>query len=246
MRLYFIFLALTLLSYVHSEQTLPFPERPEGFSIGAPNPVLHIEAFWDVSCSDCKESKPFLMKVLNDYNIKTSSLIKLTIHMYSTLSHFNAFLFVKGFKAIERVLHDEQDLWNYVDLILDHQEEFYMGATRNMTQKEIAQKLTNLVTTNPNFTHYNATYFHNSLYDPVIEAKALLNYQLGCQANVIETPTYLANGVAIRGAELYEEEEWRKLISQFVKGKQDSLRETKEINEDPKAKKNKVSSRSNS
>jgi len=209
-----ILLALCLAVFVHAEQILEIPKVPEGYSMGSSTPTLHIEAFYDLTCSDCKKSSTIMFKLLKDLLISKNKDLKFTFHVFPIPSHANAFLFSKGLHAIAKASNNSQDVWDYIHLAFDNQEQFFNAATQDLTQNQIVDNFVHLVSNN--MTQYNATYLNQLLSNPSVVYDTLISSEYANYKNVIWTPTYLANGIQIGGADGYNYNDWINFLKQFI------------------------------
>lgn len=214
MKLVLACLFLLTISYVKSEQIMEFPTVPDGFSQGSNTPILEIEAFWDLTCPDCKASAPVILQVLNDLKISTNQNLRFTVHIFPLPAHLNSFLFAKGVRAINRAATNQQDIWKYFQLAFDNQANYYTAAVQNTPINQVVNNFVSLVSSN--MPAYNATYLASAFSDPLIAYEALLSWQYACYKNVIGTPTYLANGVQIDGSDSFTYQDWMNFIKQYI------------------------------
>ncbi|KAK2574525.1 hypothetical protein P5673_000707 [Acropora cervicornis] len=83
-----VFIALVLACV---ESQIPFPKRPLGFvfSGGEPTAPIHLSAFVDLTCPDCKQAWPTVKKVAALYG---PSVLQFKVHLFPLPYHTNAFM----------------------------------------------------------------------------------------------------------------------------------------------------------
>ena len=211
-----IFILLCLYVTINADQIMVIPKTPQGFSLGAVNPLLHLEAYYDLACDDSAASYSVFQQVLQKINIKNNTQVKFTAHFLCLPYHFNAFLLTKGLQVIADNCNNTQDIWNYIDFIFQNQQAYFTDATQIYTVYQIAANLTKLVTSNSQFRNYNPTAFNNSLFDPIIAAKTLFSVQYAQYKSVTSTPSYFANGVLIDNADNFSYNDWINFINKYI------------------------------
>jgi len=210
-----IFIALCIVfTTVNAEQILEIPKKPEGYSMGSNTPILHLEAFYDLTCSDCKAAYGIMSTLLKNLIISKNKDLRFTFHVFPIPSHHNAFLFSKGLHAIAKYSNNTQDVWDFINLAFANQDKFYNDATQDLTEAQIVQNFVNLVSSN--MPQYNATYFSELLSNPPVAYDTLISSQYANYKTVIWTPTYLANGIQIGGAGGFTYNDWINFIKQFI------------------------------
>jgi len=207
-----LFLNILVLSVLASQDT-PIPHTPEGFSLGSKDPQLHIEAFYDLLCNDCKPSWEILEPILrNEYHITTNQTLRFTVHLYPFPCHVNSFITAQGARAIAANLRDIEDMFTYFNLIFDNQEQFFTFNVMNTTMGESYQSLVDLV--RKNMPQYGDVFANSLGYGNVYDIEARTSFKYACTARgVSTTPTYFANGVAINGAFDWKANDWRRFLN---------------------------------
>lgn len=73
------------------ESQIPFPKRPLGFvfSGGEPTAPIHLSAFVDLTCPDCKQAWPTVKKVAALYG---PSVLQFKVLLFPLPYHTNAFM----------------------------------------------------------------------------------------------------------------------------------------------------------
>ena len=211
-------LTLTVLALCSAlaacSQYVPFPPTPDGYSIGSSNPILWIEAWLDLACSDCQASYPIIYAALQSYNIKTNPDLKFTAHLFPLPYHRNAFILAQGARIIGDNAVNQQDVWDYFNLIFTNQAQFSGASTYNTTQYDVETNLSYIVSNA--LPQYNYTFFLNGLSNSTYNSEARVSWKYGCTRGVAGTPTYFANGIMIDGAEDFNNtKNWTDFFDQF-------------------------------
>ena len=80
---------LTLFLAAFASQDVPIPKIPDGYSLGSATPNLHIEAFFDLLCDDCRDTWAVLEPILrNEFHVATNQTLRFTIHLTTLLNRF--------------------------------------------------------------------------------------------------------------------------------------------------------------
>ena len=207
----FIVLSITILSALATQQT-PIPTIPDGYSLGSTTPTLHLEAFFDLACSDCQATWGLLEPILrNEYNVTTSKTLRFTVHLFPLAFHTNAFLLAQGARVIAENLSDIEDIFSYFNLIFKNQPDYYPTNTLNFTQNQIHQNLTNLVQSA--LPEYAAAFTTGLVYGSQADGEARISWKYGCSRAVTGTPTFLANGVEVDDAGDFTADDWRNFLN---------------------------------
>jgi len=207
-----VILATIFILGAFGSQDTPIPTKPDGYALGSTNPTLHIEAYFDLLCPDCRDSWNVLEPILrNEYNITTNQTLRFTIHLFPLPFHVNSFMVSQGAKVIGDNMKDIEDVFAYFNLILQNQESYYTAATLQFTQQQVQQNLTSLVCANlPQY----AQIFPGSLqYGNSYDSQARVTWKYGTYKGVRGTPTFVANGIVIVGADNFNADDWRKFLN---------------------------------
>ena len=215
MNIKFTFTILALCSaFVACTQYVPFPPTPDGFTIGSSNPILWIEAWIDLACSDSLASYPIIYQALQTYNINTNPNLTFTIHLFPLPYHHNAFILAQGARIIADNALNQQDIWDYVNLTFTNQDKFLGPSTYNSTQYNVETNLSFIVSNA--LPAYNYTFFLDGLSNSNYNSEARVSWKYGCTRGVAGTPTYFANGIMIDGTEDFEDvKNWTDFFDQF-------------------------------
>jgi len=207
---YSILIVLVLAAF--ASQDTPIPSRPDGFSVGATTPVLHLEAYYDLLCPDSRDSFAILQLLLvNEYHITTNTTLKFTVHIFPLPYHINSFLVSQGARVIADNLAKPADIWAYFELIFASQNLFTNAATANQTQEQIHKTLASTVTF--------ALPAYSGIFEKGLEAgtpfdsEARISWKYGCSRGVTGAPVYFANGVRVDGADSFTAAQWRNFLN---------------------------------
>jgi len=206
---YSILIILILAAF--ASQDTPIPSRPDGFSLGANKPKLHLEAFYDLLCPDSRNSFALLqLLLLNEYHISTSKTLKFTVHIFPLPYHINSFLVSQGARVIADNMQKPGDIWAYINLIFASQTFLTNEATADLTQDQIHQKLTNFVKTA--MPAYEGVFAKGLEAGTPFDSEARISWKYGCSRGVSGAPVYLANGVEVDGADSFKAAQWRNFL----------------------------------
>jgi len=206
-----IFLALFALT-AFAGQDVPIPAIPDGYSLGSNTPTLHIEAFFDLLCDDCRDMWIYLEPILRDeYHIATNQTLRFTVHLFTLLNHVNGLWANIGARVIAQNLKAPEDMFKYINLIFANQEQFYPSATVHLTQAQVIQNFVNVISTN--MPEYADAIKNGIQYGSQADTEARYGWKYAISRNVASTPTFLANGVKVNGAENFQANDWRNFLN---------------------------------
>jgi len=203
---------IVLVLAAFASQDTPIPSRPDGYGIGSNTPTLHIEAFYDLLCPDSRDSWGVLQALLvSEYHIATNQTLRFTAHIFPLPYHINAFMAAQGARVIADNLAKPADIWTYIDLVFASQTLFYNAATANLTQEQVQDKLSGIV--NKAMPAYAGIFEKGLEYGTPFDSEARIAWKYGCSRGVTGAPVYLANGVAIDGADSFTAAQWRNFLN---------------------------------
>jgi len=118
---------------------VPIPNRPDGWGVGGPADAhVVIEMFLDPLCPDCQATWPIVQQVIQAYGTK----IHFRFHTFPLPYHTNAFLVSQSIHVVANYTNRNTNaIYEYTTKIFEGQDQFYNGATINLTMPQVAEKL---------------------------------------------------------------------------------------------------------
>jgi len=204
----FLLSVITLLTLCSAS----IPQFIEGYSRGSDNPILHIEAYYDLLCPDSQNQWNILEPLLkNTYHITTNQTLRFTIHLIPLPYHLHAHPMIQGAKIIAANQATSNDIYTYFDVVFKNQAEYGTNATLEKSQQQVFESLTQKVV---QALPYTSPYFLNDLAPGNnFDTQARVSWSYAMYNRVTGTPMFFANGVAINGAINYVELDWIKFIN---------------------------------
>lgn len=189
------------------------PARFDGFVYEnrqvQPNSI-QIEAFLDPVCPDSREAWPPLKRVLGSYGERLS----LTLHPFPLPYHDNAFLSCRGLHVINRL--NSSATYSLLELIFEHQEEFYNKPTFNLSRASVVNGMETLATKTVG-NSYEST-VASGFTDPKTDSLTRISFKYGCSRGVFGTPFFFLNGFPLPDAgSAIDYHGWKKIIDPLIK-----------------------------
>jgi len=213
-----LLVALLTFTAALASQDVPIPKIPDGYSLGSATPSLHLEAFFDLLCDDCRDTWAVLEPILrNEFHVATNQTLRFTIHLTTLLNHVNGLWANIGARVIANNLKAPEDMWRYFNLIFSHQEAYYPTATMYLTQAQVIQNFVDLISTN--MPEYADVIKSGIQYGSQADTEARIAWKYACSRGVNTTPHFLANGVIVNGAANWQANDWRNFLNGGYLGK---------------------------
>eukprot|EP01017_Pseudomicrothorax_dubius_P022902 TRINITY_DN24673_c0_g1_i1.p1 TRINITY_DN24673_c0_g1~~TRINITY_DN24673_c0_g1_i1.p1 ORF type:complete len:231 (+),score=43.82 TRINITY_DN24673_c0_g1_i1:128-820(+) len=208
-------LLLVCLVSVFGDQVVPIPQVYPGISFGASEPLLHLEAFFDLTCPDSRDAHAILLQVFQRFNPLNSKYFRFTIHLFPLPYHRNAQVTARVARYVNSTLGKAAFFKYVTDFFANAQDNYTNPFTANSTDYQIN---TNLAALSSSLVSGLITpgQFESAINDRSIELQVRGAWKYGCSRGITGTPIFLANGVIVQAAENFKYDDWIAFISQYV------------------------------
>jgi protein-disulfide isomerase len=182
----------------------PIPSRYDGFALGRIDAAVHVEAFYDLMCPNCRDSWPAVRKMLD----ALGGPVRLTLHAFPLPYHRNAYLTAQAAQALGASGHANASahVFAWTEAVFAAQGELGNGATESLTTSQVKRKLEGLAKSS---TGQDVT-----LFTDAADGAARVSWKYACYRGVFGTPTYLVNGVpAPDDSGSWDADQWIKFVS---------------------------------
>jgi protein-disulfide isomerase len=182
----------------------PIPSRYDGFALGRAEALVHVEAFYDLMCPDCRDSWPAVREML----AAMGGPVRFTLHAFPLPYHRNAFLAAQAAQALGASGHANASahVFAWTEAVFAAQGELGNGATESMTTSQVKRKLEALAR--------SSTGQDVDMFTDAADRAARVSWKYACYRGVFGTPTYLVNGVpAPDDAGSWDADQWIKFVS---------------------------------
>jgi len=191
---------------------IPIPNRYDGYSQGASDSPILLEAHFDLLCPDCQAAWPNIKDVLNFYNPSgQASKIRFYLHSFPLPYHHNGFYAAQGLRLINS--QAPALTWKFVDLIFDNQDQFWDGATADNTQNQVISAFGSLVQKNLGFS---SSQFVAGMNNDSYNEDARVSWKFGCARGVSGTPTFFVNGILVMADPSWSLSDWRQVLDPLL------------------------------
>jgi len=167
----------------------PIPNRPDGYGTGGPTsaPVV-VEAFYDMMCPDSRASWPTIPQLIAHYG----SNVHFRFHTFALPFHTNSFFANQGAHVIAH--YNASAVYDYMNAIYAAQDSFGNSVTADLTINTVLANMGAMV---EKADLMPAAAFVAGLNDATLNWETRVSYKYGCSRAVVNTPTYLVNGVTL-------------------------------------------------
>ncbi|EDV22629.1 expressed hypothetical protein [Trichoplax adhaerens] len=202
-----------LIPVIYSQA--PILPRPDGYVYhnGSPEAPIHMEAFIDLACPDCKTAWPILKKLADSYG---PNKLRMTFHINPLVYHRQAYYAAMGVRALVAANVSVHDLFNYMDAVFKNQSEFYNKPTLKMSGLQVIQAYAKLA---HKAAGISAMKFANALQNSGIDHTTRLSSKLAWERGVTGTPSFFINGIRVIGQSNWTVKQWKKVIDPLLKTK---------------------------
>ncbi|CAF3312408.1 unnamed protein product [Rotaria sp. Silwood2] len=205
----FVLLGVVLVGFTSAQ--VPIPSHPDGYGVGGPADAhVVVEMFLDPLCPDCKASWPTVLQVIQYYGTK----IHFRFHTFPLPYHTNSFVASQGVHVIANATSRNLDaIFLYVTKVFENQEKWYNDATKTMTMPQVVDSLATFVAQLGLVTKDK---FLAGMANDDINDETRISWKYACSRNVVGTPTFLINGVAVSADASWSVDDWKSVIDPIL------------------------------
>ena len=167
--------------------SIPIPQRPSGYRSGKSDAPIQIEMFFDLECPFSKKGWQTILQVVSAYS---SAQIYLILQPMTLGNHRQSWDATKA--AIAVAGNDTQKFIDFVNYLLDRQEEFANEAFKDKTQTDWHNLLADYAIEATEWS--NRDEFVELLNSKEIYNLARIPARFAAVRSVWSTPTYFING----------------------------------------------------
>jgi protein-disulfide isomerase len=206
-------LALLLSAVVHA-QTVPIPNRPDGYLLPSrsnTSALVQLDLYGDFMCPDTAAAWPIVSQVAQSYS---ASQLALRLHVFPLPYHMSSFTSAQGGKVVAAA---GKDVFLWMEAVFAHQTAFGNNATMNSTWLQVANQFGVLASTTAG-VEIPAAQFVSGLMNEDLNEDARVSWKIGCSRGVSGTPTFFVNGVRSAADETWTVAQWQALINPLLMG----------------------------
>ncbi|GAB4541489.1 MAG: hypothetical protein Tsb0014_33480 [Pleurocapsa sp.] len=167
--------------------SIPIPQRPSGYRLGASDAPIHIEMFFDLECPFSKKGWQTILQVIEAYDFQQIYLI---LQPMTLSNHRQSWDATKAAIAVSE--NDTHKFINFASYIFEHQEEFANEAFKDKTQTDLHNLLTEYAMQATEWSDKNQ--FLKTLNSEKVYNQARIPARFAAIRGVWSTPTYFING----------------------------------------------------
>jgi len=202
----YIVVGLIFVAILGCDAQPPTPNNYPGHTLGSPGAPIFFEVFFDLLCSDSMNAWPTIKQVQAQY----AKDLYFIMHIMPLPYHRNAFFAAQAGELIDSMISNAS-WWAWLELMFEHQPQFYVPATMNATGSEVVEMLASyavpLGITKQNF-------LNGMEYGGEADADTRINWKFAAARGIYGTPEFYVNGVFVTDDGTWTVKEW----SQFLEG----------------------------
>lgn len=212
-KLFIVSLAL-FAALVSCDQRVPIPPIPDGVSLGQPNALVELEAFYDMVCPDSQAAQSQIDQVLSQLYKNDTGLLKFTIHLFPLPYHRNAFVTGIAARLVNTKL-GAQAFYDYINQFFAQQAQFFGANTTNMTDPQVVAQVAQVASAIVQ-NKITADDFTASMTNVDDNMALRTSWKYGCTRAMTGTPIFMLNGVIVEGADAWSTKQWISFLQNYI------------------------------
>lgn len=165
--------------------TIPIPQRPSGFMLGAANADVTIDLFVDIQCPHSRAIWPTIIALIDHYQGQSVSV---RTHLITLSNHRQAWDMSLGLFALAE--GGSQAFYSFATFLYEHQAQFYNGEFLHKTHEDLKQLVADFAVQHAAVDR--AAFLERMVsHDVYIQARTPIRY--AATRSVWATPTIFVN-----------------------------------------------------